>query len=243
MLPKNMRARHCFVLFAIFVGRIFGAEPAYLEPVSAFDRDDYIQAVYKLLVQKTESRLWMINLPSFVPEYAILVRRQCDTADPKQFQFFIEVAQPESPIFGWADDGDGTSHVVYDEKVAIERKSKLLTDSDVQLLARAAFEVLKKTRIPEFPRQGCDGETFIFCLDSLAGKIWCPDFGEPALLEKAWSALASFVRAKDPSSEEAALSGFRSACAGILKPDSEQAASGNDVKASLPPAEPEARRP
>jgi hypothetical protein len=212
-----MKTLAALILYATFALQRAAAQPAHLEPVSAFDRDDYIQIVYQRLVGKRESSLWMIGLPSFVPEYAVVVRSGRDASDLTKVSSVVEFARAEKPIFGWEDEENGFSHVKYDDQVAVQRTTKVITESDVTLLASAAFEVLKKTRIADSPRLGLDGETLIFSFDGLAGRIWCPDVGEPALLQKVWAALADYVRAQNSKAEADALASFRATCVELQK--------------------------
>jgi hypothetical protein len=188
------------------------AEERSLEPLFAFARpDDYVTAVHEILVGKGEY-YWMIVLPSFRPEYAVLLKSRPGASDPKRFDAFLEVAQAESKIDDEARDlRDGGR---LRREIRIARKSKTISEADQHMLAVVSFAVHRKTRMPATPNRGVDGTTYLFCFDTYSGQAWEPT-GETRQLVNAWSALADYVRANSPEAEEVALSAFRRACMSI----------------------------
>jgi len=76
------------------LGTARGADPLpdlqnsnHLEPISAYDRGGYGQAVFDLLVEPGVSELWMICKPSRSQEYALILRTKPLVPSNAAYQF------------------------------------------------------------------------------------------------------------------------------------------------------------
>lgn len=197
------------------VSKLGGADGA-LEPLSAFTRgEEYFRATRDALVGPSEY-CWMIVLPSFSPEYAVLLKSRPAESASKRFQLFFEVVRAQKPIFGWEDLGGGRSRACYDRMAGVTRVAKDIGQQDADLLAEVSFAAFQRMRVPKAPRIGLDGTTYLFCFDRYSGKAWSPDAGDAAALVDAWTAAREYVEKSGEAAKKALLK-FRASCARIKK--------------------------
>ena len=185
------------------------ATPNHLEPIAPYDslETGYHQAVFTSLVGKYWTSLWMIERPSFLEEYAVVLRYD-DEYDPngtrptgkpqaKRGQWYVERVAPREKIWRWKAIDD--VHLELDIKPTedVERHRAYLTEDFAKTLREAWLTTLQLTRYAENRLKGLDGTTLEFCYDGLFGQTWSPQTGLPAMLTDLGRKLSSIALSEE----------------------------------------------
>jgi hypothetical protein len=165
--------------------------PNHLEPIPPFDSDGYDEAVFHALIGGGSPQLWMICQPSFLPEYAVILRSEPfnlkadHLASPDEPQkWILEIATASKPIWHWKEYPPGHTGAVeldLQRDVPVERKRLEIPEPAAKAFTRAWDAVLRLTRYPDADYRGADGVTYQFYSHyNHFGEIWTPQTGLPA---------------------------------------------------------------
>jgi hypothetical protein len=212
----NTRRRRLIIVSAVLLCMLIQgaqANPNHLEPIAPYDPMDsgYDRAVFTSLVGKYWASLWMIEMPSFSREYAVILRcntaydpndtRPVLTAELKSERWLVEYVVPKEKIWRWKDVDD--THSVLDIKPTedVERHHTYITKDLAQALQEAWLSTLQLTRYAEDRRKGLDGTTVQFYCGGLFGQTWSPGPGLPAQLAELGRKLRALALSDEKSKE------------------------------------------
>jgi hypothetical protein len=170
-------------------------EPNHLEPIPAYDHwlDGYAQIVFRTLIEHRFPEVWMIALPSFRPEYAVILRR-VEPEDSSEAYYELEYAIAEQPIWNHKDVGNSTYVHDFRDDVAVDRHlARLPVDVAHNLVDSWKF-VVRQTRYAEEDRLVCDGVYYDFYASPLLfGETWSPESGIPKMMVDCGELLIQYV--------------------------------------------------
>jgi hypothetical protein len=165
--------------------------PNHLEPVG--DPKilwGYDQVVFDILVGKPAPELCMVCVPSFHPEYALILRlaplraRRSNGPSPgNSNQWILESATATKQIWHFKENApnySGKIELDLRKDVAVERNRIAIDESLAVELKRAWQAALRLTRPAEEQYAGADGVTYRFYSGGSSGEIWTPEIGIPA---------------------------------------------------------------
>lgn len=145
------------------------ALPNHLEP-AAPDDDGYDRAVFDSLIGKEAASLWMIVMPSFSEEYAVVLRPERlprseeDGASGyiSSGRSILELVIVKHRIRRWKDAAPG--QVVLDIQVTkdVRRSHAVVEKAFADVLSEAWDALLKRTRYAETPPSFLDGAAYRF---------------------------------------------------------------------------------
>jgi hypothetical protein len=228
-----MKLVHIAPLFA--AASCFGqmSNPNHLEPITPLD-DGYRQLVFDTLLSKPavqswmssggmiaprptdpdksrtirEPQVWMIGLPSFSPEYAVILYSEFELPDLQnggkwdpddKRRWILEVATATQRIWHWKEHPQGyVGPVELDPRrnVKVERIDIPVEKHIAIKLEEAWTAVTRQTRYPDKQYGGgADGETYQFYAGRCFGETWSPTDGLPAALVQSAENLIKIAKA------------------------------------------------
>lgn len=135
------------------------ATPNHLTPIAAYNYDGYEQAVYKSLIGNKTSGIWMVVLPSFSVEYAVVLYENVEykikngeiVIPPEiiKTEWLLEKVEVKQKVSNWKDVGDDKYILKIQPTNNITRKSISVKEVDFKYIIKAWKTVLQKTRYPE----------------------------------------------------------------------------------------------
>ena len=194
-----------YVFIIIFsVSNFSYAEPDHLVPVSPYDPTGYNNAVFKSLIVNDVANAYMISLPSFSPEEAIIIY-----VDEKYLEengkvvypvktisekWYIKKVVANKKIYQSNTKSDGT--IAYEIKPTKDVTEHItsIDKKDADKFISAWKVVLQGTRYYEHEKLGLDGITYLFYTGfNLYGSTWSPGTGSPKMLVDLGETLSSLT--------------------------------------------------
>lgn len=183
------------------------SNPDHLEPIPPYEFDGYSQAVFQSLVENNESvEAWMIVMPSFSPEYAVILRHLMKFSEPddpfdrklESERWVVESVEARKQIWRWKEIEGGGMKLDIKVTKELNRKRAEVTGEFAAAILSAWESVLRETRYPEMDHHGLDGTTYQFYRDhGLFGEIWSPTTGPPRVLAELGHELGEVAQAAE----------------------------------------------
>lgn len=178
--------------------------PNHLEPLPAYDPDGYNQAVFQSLIGDDPGELWMVAMPSFGPEYAVVLRHVVTYSNPEKpsartitsEEWIIERVEAKKQIWRWKEiDGGRMELDIHATKDVIRQHSVVSKEFASQMFS-AWESVLRRTRYTDQDYRALDGVIFQFyCHHNFFGEVWTPRTGIPSMLTELGLRLADVAKA------------------------------------------------
>jgi hypothetical protein len=188
------------VVFAVGI-TIAPANPNHLEPINTYG--DYDRVVFNALIGRERGELWEICMPSFSPEFALILRSQPETPkdrlSPKHYmtlKWFLEVATAAQQIWLLKEHAGFADNLAQNIRVA--RKQIEIEQSLAHELQKCWVSVLSQTRRAREKDYVADGVIYQFYAFPYFGQTHSPNTGLPTKLVELASQLGATVRAKPP---------------------------------------------
>ena len=179
--------------------------PDHLEPIPAYDPDGYNQAVYKSLLGSKPAEGWMIGLPSFSPEYAVVLRcvsKYAKSQGTKSESWRVEYSIAKNKIYRSKTMKNGVMKLDIKVTDEVDRYSVEVSEDFVRHILGAWRSVLQETHYPTEYSGGLDGETFQFCcVPNLFGETWSPSSGKLKIMTDLGAELGELARSDEGARE------------------------------------------
>lgn len=179
-------------------------DPDHLEPLRGYDPDGYSQAVFESLIGYDLGELWMVSLPSFRPESAVVLRHVVTYSDPTKpssrtitsEEWVIERVQVEKQIWRWKELEGGRMQLdIEATKDVIRQRATVSKEFALQMVA-VWESVLRRTRYKDQDSGVLDGVTYQFyCRHNFFGEVANPRAGLPKMLTELGLRLADLAKA------------------------------------------------
>ena len=196
-----------FALVSFSIGSN-SSEPNHLVPISPYDPTGYQNAVFESLIVNGVANAYMISLPSFSPEEAVILYSDTEylQKDGKPVfpvkltkeEWFVKSVIANKMIHQTKIRSDGA--IEYDirpTKDVVVHIAKI-EKNDAQKIISAWKKVLQGTRYYDEPMSGFDGTNYLFYTGhELYGKAWSPDSGIPKMLVDLGNLLSEYARSEE----------------------------------------------
>ena len=173
--------------------------PDHLEPIVdwVFNDCPYDSLVRTMLVADSNPIAAMIVKPSFLPEYALIMRKSSPTGS-KVASYEIELAQASKPIWHHKELEDGSSVTDCRRDVLINRTVLAIDSAVLADLIETWNEVLFRTSKSEDLDRVLDGIVYDFMIHrGPSGCTHSPQTGLPHLMVECGQTLLDYVKSEE----------------------------------------------
>jgi hypothetical protein len=190
----------CMVLISIAApSSSAGRGPNHLVPIPAYNYCcyGYEDIVRKTLIKDRFPEAWMMVLPSFTPEYAVVLRK-VEPEDSTGVYYELEYAAAEQQIYNLMDVRDGIMDLDPRKDVKVNRQVTRLPNDLAANLVDTWKAIILQTKYAEDWPGGLDGEIYefyVYC--SYFGETWSPDSGIPKMMVDCGHLLIDYVKGSD----------------------------------------------